>query len=541
MLAKYFSWETIHKFPIVFVFMFISLVFVLLKNHDIDINNHKELALASVLSIVSSTSLYLYFQNKEFSYIRKSIYLFSFAFLNFIVCLLLFKASLIFYIGFVLLSLSYFRFISQIQDNKYIIEYIIHGFYSIVFSIFSSLILFLGTLLIFESLEYLFSIEIENIYRNDIWAFIFIIIFPFLFLSNILKFNYNNKLLPMSSMLIRNILVPLVFVYALILYAYFIKILIIQEVPKGELSWMICTFLVISLLVKLLLVLLEKKNRFIEVFENYFYILILVPIGFLILSIYQRVEQYGITEARYTLMLFALWFVLQFFMYLIKKDFSFKYIFILLSILFFISTSAASYISINSQYSRFVTLLEEKKLLVDNKISLKNENISSKDLRSVIFYLSKDEKGLEKINVLLNKDFKKAKDILNYLKVDEFVKNEDSIHFEYETNMILDVKNYDIVLPFSISTNSKNKKFDEILLRIEEKSLILNYLGKDVNFDISSLIKYLKTRNIKIINQNNYKQAVITKDSNKYKLYVKSLNYYGNKLEYVQGFILIKK
>ncbi len=185
--------------------------------------------------------------------------------------------SILFYFGVVLLSLIFSNFIFIKSTNQAILYFYLEGKYSVLIAFLSCLILGFGIKAILLSLEFLF--RYNNI--EDIYFFIVSIISPALILSNIPKnIDILKKEIQLTWLiLIKYILIPLLFVYIVVLYAYFIKITVLQELPKGDLSWIICTFLTLCIFVKMFLTSIKQQNFLVKFFDKYFiYSLILLYI-----------------------------------------------------------------------------------------------------------------------------------------------------------------------------------------------------------------------------------------------------------------------
>lgn len=127
------------------------------------------------------------------------------------------------------------------------------------------------------------------------------IILPLLFLVINLRNANVVKIDRFSEVLINYILTPSLFIYGIILYGYFTKVIILWELPKGVISITAILFLSIGIIVKASRELTDKKilNWF---FKYIGYISIPALIMLWVGSSY-RVWEYGFTENRIYLMI----------------------------------------------------------------------------------------------------------------------------------------------------------------------------------------------------------------------------------------------
>lgn len=106
------------------------------------------------------------------------------------------------------------------------------------------------------------------------------------------------------------ILIPLLLLYAGILYIYGIKILLAWELPRGWVSYLVLAYGVLGILALLLVEpLLEEgsKKAWVGWFRRLFYYSMLPLLVLLFAAIGTRIGTYGFTEARYYVLLLAFW------------------------------------------------------------------------------------------------------------------------------------------------------------------------------------------------------------------------------------------
>jgi hypothetical protein len=105
------------------------------------------------------------------------------------------------------------------------------------------------------------------------------------------------------------ILLPLVTLYVLILYAYLVKILAIREWPRGTIGWLVSIVSVFGMLALLLVHPLRNQpgHRWIRLYSRSFYAGLFPLIILLLMAIWRRVSEYGLSEDRYFLIVLSLW------------------------------------------------------------------------------------------------------------------------------------------------------------------------------------------------------------------------------------------
>ena len=105
------------------------------------------------------------------------------------------------------------------------------------------------------------------------------------------------------------ILVPLVIVYLLIVTAYLGRVIVTRVWPSGWTGYLVSALATVGILA-ILLVHPERDRKdqpWIEIYARWFYVGLFPSIIMLLLAIWQRLGQYGITERRYLLSVLALW------------------------------------------------------------------------------------------------------------------------------------------------------------------------------------------------------------------------------------------
>ncbi len=253
-----------------------------------------------------------------------------------------------------------------------------------------------GALGALASVKYLFELDISNRIWGDIWLFAASVLTPVYTLSWVAeRFEFDEeecKAPPQIHFILDWILTPLVSVYFLIVYAYFVKMALAMELPRGQLSMMIAGFAGMGVLTYVIgWPLREKGAAVFRLFCKWFFPVLILPVAVLFLAIGERISQYGVTEKRYAVVLLGVWLAVLIVLHLLKR-LRLKYIMMVLSGFLCLASFGpwgASAVAERSQVSRLKTLLETHQILVDGRIE-KNGNLSAdvrSDISSIVRYL----------------------------------------------------------------------------------------------------------------------------------------------------------
>ncbi len=256
-------------------------------------------------------------------------------------------------------------------------------FYHISFVFFVSLIVG-GTLALLGNwailaVENLFDVSFSNSWNiYGYWTTLALALFsPLFFLSELPKASSFENDTPVVnvflSFLTKYILVPFVFVYFIILYAYSIKVLLnFWDWPKGQISWMVIVFSILGYIAYIFSSIFESaewNNKFIELFRKYFPYAVIPQTAMLFYAIALRIGQYDITINRYFVVVFWLWLVWISLYFIISKAKSLLYIpaaLTLITIVISIWPWSVYSLPISRQVARLENNLQEARILTDS-------------------------------------------------------------------------------------------------------------------------------------------------------------------------------
>ncbi len=266
-----------------------------------------------------------------------------------------------------------------------------------------ALFMFAGGLsLALGAIHTLFEVKIDEKVYADIWLFASMVLGPLYALSWVPKnFEFTDEDCsdPPGLRFIANwISAPMVFIYLLILYAYFIKIVITGEVPNGMLAYMITGFAGAGIITYLISWPMRNTGTVqLRLFFKIFFPMLLIPVGFHFYAIWERVSAYGITEQRYMILLSAIWFAILVCSNIVSKMPIKAIPATLCMLLVFASFGPWGGVSLSgvSQFSRLEKLLVKYDILKDGEIVKAENDIPFEDrlnISSILDYLCQSER-----------------------------------------------------------------------------------------------------------------------------------------------------
>lgn len=352
------------------------------------------------------------------------------------------------------------------------------------------------------------------------------------------------------------VLLPLVAIYLSILIAYESKIIFEWTLPKGWVSSMVLASAIFGILAFLLIHPLKKDNKWIHSFGNLYYWILLPLIVLMLVAIYVRIKQYGITEPRYFVALLALWLLGISLYFSISKFDNIKLIpfsLLIVGLVGIYGPFNAFQSSRINQTNRMVSVLVNKNLLKNGKISLpRNLELKKVELerfQAALEYLSERQPDALK-GYLTEKQFKQLKQENSEYQRSELIFKLLNFESKYGShkNFYFSCKDCEVYnldkADYLIDTDSK--KMGKDILKIDNDAiawsldssklvLIINETEK-VSFDLNSLI-YLNGNTIP-------KQKLTFENDNEkwhFKLLVENGSSRNGKLENVKWKLFLKR
>ncbi|NTW71975.1 MAG: DUF4153 domain-containing protein [Eubacteriaceae bacterium] len=395
----------------------------------------------------------------------------------------------------------FFFFIPWLKRKENYEIYVIRVFNAFFTTWIYSAVLYGGISAILFTTDTLFELKMDSKYYSYsffIVAFIFAIS---LFLSKIpgkepdfKDYKYSKSL----KVLLLYIVIPLITIYTMILYAYFAKILFTWVWPKGLVSNLVLWYSALSVGVIFLITPVLEENQVSKLFKVWFPKLILPLLGMMFVSIGLRINQYGITENRYYVVLLGIWVTCIMIYFSLVKPLKNIIIPMTLSVVILISVFgpvSGFSLSMMSQNNRFDAILENNQMLDGGQI-LKNSAISAtdrKELSNIISYFE-SRYALDDLKTL-PKDFKTSdmEDVFGFKYAPQYGFQENQ-YFYYNldiTQKPFNIAGYEYY--FVMTTwNTPPKTIDGISVQFDPKNSMLTISDKAAPLLTQDTMAYIK-------------------------------------------------
>ena len=174
-------------------------------------------------------------------------------------------------------------------------------------------VLFAGLSIALLALDRLLSVHVSGDSYERLWVVLAFLFNPWFFLGGVprdlsdldAREDYPGGLKVFAQF----ILIPVVTVYLLILTAYLGRVLITHTWPSGWMGWLVSSVAAAGTLALLLVHPIRDRadNRWVNAYGRWFYVALLPAVAMLLMAIFLRIHQYGITERRYFLAILAFW------------------------------------------------------------------------------------------------------------------------------------------------------------------------------------------------------------------------------------------
>lgn len=307
------------------------------------------------------------------------------------------------------------------------------------------------------------------------------------------------------------VLIPLMSIYLLILLVYEAKIIINWELPRGLVSTLILGYAVFGILSLLLIHPIKEKegNGWMKLFSRFFYLMMIPLVVLLLLAVWKRVGNYGVTESRYILVVLAAWLTLITVYFLFSKRQNIKIIPISLCILALLATYGPQSAFSVSEFSQ-VTRLKKLRAAVNQKDTAEQERIISylvgrHGLTALQSFTKVDLKALE--HTIELKDSRRSSYTAKSSKLDTAfallkLKRVDSFNqiqavyfrsFQAVNGAVISVKGYDYVIPVDQYESQTGLKVDQHILQLDKMGgqgiIKLTEGQKTIEFNVSKMAR----------------------------------------------------
>lgn len=469
------------SFGLVFVFGIFLYAFIKLFNEGLrnyyDLKNLKNNNLFKILSyVITLPILYgvyelVYHENKVMAFYDNNFIYFS------LIAALVVGSS----------------FVGKFNYHKDFVAYVAKILRAFIISNIYSFIVFIGISGIIFALNSLFKFNFGSSVYLRVAIFSFILFNVVTFFSDFPKVrdSFTDYKYPKAfRILLVYIITPIVIIYTAILLAYFVKILVLWQIPNNLIVNLVIWFASFSIVYLFFLSRVETVT-FINKFKIVFPFTLFPLLGMMFFAIYLRIKEYGMTENRYIVIAVGLWIFLSLIYYIFYRENSNISIPIFLSVIILITgigPASATSLSIRSQNARFEKLLRDNKMIAGEEIK-PNINIES-DAKSQI---------VDIVSYMVRTD---RVDKLSYMPKD-FKLNEDSFTKLFGFSNIIESKNY---LGYSYTDNLPTD----------------SELGFDIDIEGYKHLIYVYSLD-DVVSSGNYK---FEKDKKEIKIYKKSKSDY---------------
>jgi len=352
------------------------------------------------------------------------------------------------------------------------------------------------------------------------------------------------------------VLLPLVAIYLGILIAYESKIIFEWSLPKGWVSIMVLASAIFGILAFLLIHPLKKDNKWIQSFSNLYYWILLPLVVLMLVAIYVRIKQYGITEPRYFVALLAIWLLGISLYFSISKVDNIKLIpFSLLIVGLFgiYGPFNAFYSSRINQTNRMLSILNNKNLLRNGKINIpinvEFKEVEKERFQAALEYLSERQPDALKGYISV-KQFNQLKEVKSenqrselIFKMLNFENNYDSqkyFYFSCKDCEIYNLKNADYLI------EKENDKEGKGILKIEDEAISWSLDSCELIFTINETEKVsFDLKSLLNLSGNTIEQEKLTfENGNKkwhFRLLVENGSSRNSKLENIKWKLFLKR
>lgn len=280
-----------------------------------------------------------------------------------------------------------------------------------------ALVLYAGLAIALAAIDNLFTVHVPSERYFELFAVITGLFMTWFFLSGvppqIARLETESHYPKALKIFTQYVLIPLVVVYLLILYAYMGKILITWDWPQGWVGNLVLGFSIAGIFSLLLVYPIQSlaENVWIRSFGRRFHFAIIPLIGLLLLAVWRRVGEYGMTENRYFVIVLGFWLAAMVVMAFATGGKHIKAIplsLFLVAILASWGPWSAFAVSERSQRGRLMEILERNGMLRDGKAHAPSGELAYADIReisAVITYMLRVHE-LDALQPLFEKDLR---------------------------------------------------------------------------------------------------------------------------------------
>lgn len=402
-------------------------------------------------------------------------------------------------------------FVGKFNYHKDFVAYVAKILRAFIISNIYSFIVFIGISGIIFAFNSLFKFNFGSSVYLRVAIFSFILFNVVTFFSDFPKVrdSFTDYKYPKAfRILLVYIITPIVIIYTAILLAYFVKILVLWQIPNNLIVNLVIWFASFSIVYLFFLSRVETIT-FINKFKIVFPFTLFPLLGMMFFAIYLRIKEYGMTENRYIVIAVGLWIFLSLIYYIFYRENSNISIPIFLSVIILITgigPASATSLSIRSQNARFEKLLRDNKMIAGEEIK-PNINIESEaksQIVDIVSYMVRTDR-VDKLSYM-PKDFKLSEDSFTKLfGFSNIIESKNYLGYSYTDNLPtdselgfdIDIEGYKhLIYVYSLDdvVSSGNYKFEK------DKKEIKIYKKSKSDYKIILTIDMAKLRdNLKLL------------------------------------------
>ena len=402
-------------------------------------------------------------------------------------------------------------FVGKFNYHKDFVVYVAKILRAFIISNIYSFIVFVGISGIIFALNSLFKFNFESTVYLRVAIFSFILFNVVTFFSDFPKVrdSFTDYKYPKAfRILLVYIITPIVIIYTAILLAYFVKILVLWQIPNNLIVNLVIWFASFSIVYLFFLSRVDSIT-FINKFKIVFPFTLFPLLGMMFFAIYLRIKEYGMTENRYIVIAVGLWIFLSLIYYIFYRENSNISIPIFLSVIILITgigPASATSLSIRSQNTRFEKLLRDNKMIAGEEIkpNINIESDAKSQIVDIVSYMVRTDR-VDKLSYMpkdfkLNEDsFTKLFGFSNIIESKNYLgySYTDNLHTDSELGFDIDIEGYKhLIYVYSLDdvVTSGNYKFEK------DKKEIKIYKKSKSDYKIILTIDMAKLRdNLKLL------------------------------------------
>ncbi len=255
-----------------------------------------------------------------------------------------------------------------------------------------AVVLYFGLSIALLAIDNLFGLEVDGEWYGRLWFAVTFVFHPWFFLGGVpeeLSELERRTLYPAGlKIFAQYILAPIVTLYLAILTVYLAKVLVTQVWPSGWIGWLVSSVAAAGILSLLLLQPIEEQeeNRWVGTYARWFYVGLLPSIAMLLAAIWKRIDQYGITERRYFLVILSVWLAGIALFYIVRRRGTIKVIPATLGLVAVLTVAGpwgAYAVSERSQIQRLEGILDGNGMIADGRLDPPAGELSFEDRREI--------------------------------------------------------------------------------------------------------------------------------------------------------------